>query len=336
MEKFKVGDIVKSNEDIIFKIDTICYCGLEVFGKKLSNNEQIHYSSDEVKKVTFYEMLDFIKVNDYILLINLSKCEKSYTNCGVLTINKLLSNIDENRILGFCDEIEEGIDKTYYKCYYIQGKRYCDKSGYVVDFDNLDFDFDLREIEVKEKMNELLNIAENNLKDAFKKSMVYGEETTVGDFLSKCCNSYIDLINNDNKKVEINMTRKEKELKDKIDTVDYWYTAVKEMLKLEPKKDEVFVNNKKKTVVIKWADGRMTKVTCDKEDKYDLEKGVLYAMLKKFYAVEYINSMIDKAKKSQELDMQKWRNKENKKVKETLNKKKTKKVKSTLDDDLPF
>lgn len=301
MCNFKVGDIVKSNENIIFKIDEICYCGLEVFGKKLMSNEQIHYGSDEIKKVTFYEMLDYIK--DRYIRLTINKPNWDILNCLIDFTSGVTKGISYTY-----DASEDSVTLYYYVNFF--------SSNLYIDFDNLDFEKDLKEIELKKKINEGLSIVEDNLKDAFKKSIVYGEEFTVSDFLTKCCNSYIDLISNDNKKVEINMT-KEKELKDKLDRVDYWYDKLKEMLnkidKLEPKEDEVFVNNKKKTTVIKWKDGSMTKATCDKDDKYDLEKGVMVAMLKKYYTVDEINSFIEKAKESNKIDLNKTKNKLKKK-----------------------
>lgn len=328
---FKIGDIVKSKDNVIFRISQIGYCGLAVYGKNLVNNEQKYYSSEEVKKVTFYEMLDFIKYRYMELIINKPKLD--ILNCLIDFTSGITKDISY---------IYDSFDNSATLSYYIN----LNSNNLYVDFDNLDYEKDLKEIELKKKMNEALDIAEANLKDAFKKSMIYGEELTVGEFLNKCCNSYFDLTNNDNKKVEVNMTREQVA------------NAVKDMFrqlnKPEPKEDTVFVNNKKKTTVIKWADGELTKATCDKEDKYDLEKGVMVAMLKKYYTVDEINSFIDKAKESQEKDMNKWREKENKKVKETLkedkgelpvdalmglpiNSKKSKKKKDDIDlDDLPF
>lgn len=377
MCEFKVGDIVKSKDDLIFRISQIGYCGLAIYGNTLVHNIKVECRDEEVKKVTFYEMLDFIKANDCVLYIelNFNMVDKIHT---------LVSNMDEDRKLLYGDDILDAEDKTYYMCYYQKGKRCCDKQTIILNLDNLDFDFDLKEIEVKEKMNELLNIFEDNFKDAFKKVIVYGEEVSFNDILDRLKEqlmpkidvkpfvqetsfynnwkpNYINIFNMDKapkciivagnrgngktktlkEMYEDKMTeRKERELKDKIDTVNYWYMIVKEMLnetnKPELKEDEVFVNNKKKTTVIKWADGELTKATCDKDDKYDLEKGVMVAMLKKYYTVDEINSFIEKAKESQERDKNKHKEKENKKVKEEkLNESKKKKEDIDLDD-LPF
>ena len=50
---------------------------------------------------------------------------------------------------------------------------------------------------------------------------------------------------------------------------------------IQPEAEAVYVNKDKRTVVIKWTDETVTKVKCDKKDKFDAEKGVLFAIAKK-------------------------------------------------------
>lgn len=49
---------------------------------------------------------------------------------------------------------------------------------------------------------------------------------------------------------------------------------------LTPKISNIYVNEKKQTIVIKWQTGEITKVTCMKGDKWDLEKGIMAAITK--------------------------------------------------------
>lgn len=70
---------------------------------------------------------------------------------------------------------------------------------------------------------------------------------------------------------------------------------------LTPKLKKVFVNKKKKTLVIEWETGEKTKVTCQEGDKFDLEKGMAMAITKyvlgnnfNAYSIleKYMNSVI--------------------------------------------
>lgn len=49
---------------------------------------------------------------------------------------------------------------------------------------------------------------------------------------------------------------------------------------LTPKISNIYANEKKKTVVVKWQTGETTKVTCLKGDEWDLEKGIMAAITK--------------------------------------------------------
>lgn len=380
---FKVGDIVKSNENIIFQIDTICYCGLEVFGRKLENNEQIHYGSDEITKVTFYEMLDFLlhQRPRFNLIIKVTEDELNL-------IYKLLKKASLIRIEHLWKERLS--DDTI--MFYVRNGFY----GYGevninFNFDNLDFEKDLKEIEIKEKINETLDIVEDNLKDAFKKVIIYGEEVSFNDMLDRLKEqlmpkveikpfvpeisfysnwkpNYINIFNID-KAPKCIMVAGAVPLGGKTKTLKEMYmesmredkmtreqvaNAIKDMIrhlnKKEPE-DEVFINTKNKTTVIKWVDGELTKVTYDPKDEYkqslekgilicalrkymttgeinkylkwshtneDMELGMLIALAKQYFTVDKLNELIDKAMESQEKDLKKYRKKSNKEVKKTL------------------
>lgn len=49
----------------------------------------------------------------------------------------------------------------------------------------------------------------------------------------------------------------------------------------KPKIEKVIFNNP--ATIIKWCDGTKTVVKCDEHDTYDPEKGLLIAILKKFF-----------------------------------------------------
>lgn len=48
-----------------------------------------------------------------------------------------------------------------------------------------------------------------------------------------------------------------------------------------PNIDRIFVNKKKKTIVIKWNDGVRTKVKCAKDDTWNVEAGINAAVIKR-------------------------------------------------------
>ena len=49
---------------------------------------------------------------------------------------------------------------------------------------------------------------------------------------------------------------------------------------LTPKIESIYANEKKRTVVIKWKTGEITKVKCHESDTWDLEKGVMACITK--------------------------------------------------------
>lgn len=312
MAKFKVGDIVRLKDS---KYKNVFYRIIKssnfIIGD--DNSEKVlkceilgrigftFFMESAVQKVTFYEMLDFLLYQKprFNLIIKITEDE----------LNLIYELLKKASLVLIEHLWRELLSDNTIMFYVKNGFHGYGEVNINFNFDNLDFEKDLKEIEIKEKINKTLDVVEGKLEDAYMRSIVYGEEITVGEFLNKCCNSYFNLINNNDKKVGINMTSEQ--VANKIKDI------VKQLYKKEPE-DEVFVNNKNKTTVIKWADGELTKATCEKEDKYDLEKGVMVAMLKKHYTVDEINSFIEKAKKSQERDLNKYRKKSNKEVKKTL------------------
>lgn len=70
---------------------------------------------------------------------------------------------------------------------------------------------------------------------------------------------------------------------------------------LTPKVKDIYVNMEKETIVIKWQTGEQTKVTCQKGDKFDLEKGIAMAITKyvlgnNFYSYNVLDKYIKSAK----------------------------------------
>lgn len=356
MAKFKVGDIVRlkdsndKDKDYFYKVvNNNVIEGENNLGKILEcefldNILHKYIMESQMQKVTFYEMLEYVKDRNIRLTIN--KPNWVILNCLIDSTEGVTKGIS------YTYDSFDDIVTLYYNISFIQNNLY-------MNFDNLNFEKDYMKYKINKELDKCVDI----LKDTFVNYLIYGENITKDEFLKKALEketpkvdvkpfvpeisfytnwkpNYIDMFNIDKtpkciivagpmrtgktktlkEMCEDNMAkRKEKELKDKIDNVNYWYKIVKEMAnKPEPKEDEVFVNNKKKTTVIKWSDGELTKATCDKGDKYDLEKGVMVAMLKRYYTVDEINSFIEKAKESQERDLKKSRKKSSKEVKKTL------------------
>jgi len=81
---------------------------------------------------------------------------------------------------------------------------------------------------------------------------------------------------------------------------------------LSPEVDKIFVNEAKRTIAIKWTDGKVTKAICDPQDKFDLEKGVLVALAKRTFSFDEITRYTNWAEKV----YQKGKKKEKKTVKE--------------------
>ena len=378
---FKENDIIRlknyCNKYTFYKIKEVDETLMEAIN--LTNDRHRIFTTDEMVKVTFYELLDFIRENKMKLSITVSEDKRTI-------IENLWGIYGQNQITED-DKLILVTDYTLYDFIYdLTDINYMDKL--FIDYDDIDFETDYTKYCAKQKLKDISNIADNEILDAFKKYIIYGEESTFEDVLNNCFKKYKDYILQEEDPLDNLEIGDVFEYKNNlyylltkspilsafefvdgkrgnhiisIDKDDYrndyfknhytkydmkdiieegWNIDMKKGklknllenddkgLEPEPVGDEIYVNNKKKTVVIKWADDRMTKATCDKEDKYDLEKGVLYAMLKRFYAVEYINSMLDKAKKSQELDMQRWKAKENKKekIKVSIDEKEAKKV----------
>lgn len=76
----------------------------------------------------------------------------------------------------------------------------------------------------------------------------------------------------------------------------YWYDmneskfAIKTYLEGEDKMvkiENIYVNEKKRTIVVKWYSGETTKVTCAPDDTWDLEKGVAMAIAKYYLGNDY-------------------------------------------------
>lgn len=70
---------------------------------------------------------------------------------------------------------------------------------------------------------------------------------------------------------------------------------------LTPKVKDIYVSMEKQTIVIKWQTGEQTKVTCQKGDKFDLEKGIAMAITKyvlgnNFYSYNVLDKYIKSAK----------------------------------------
>lgn len=64
---------------------------------------------------------------------------------------------------------------------------------------------------------------------------------------------------------------------------------------------KVYINEKKKTVTILWVDDTNTTVTCQKEDTFDEEKGILACYMKKVFENRgYYNEIIKDAIKNAE------------------------------------
>jgi len=68
---------------------------------------------------------------------------------------------------------------------------------------------------------------------------------------------------------------------------------------LTPRVENIYANEEKRTIVIKWVDGSTTKVTCDPKDTWDIEKGIAIAVAKKALGNNYnAYSILDKYIKS--------------------------------------
>ena len=66
--------------------------------------------------------------------------------------------------------------------------------------------------------------------------------------------------------------------------------AIKTYLEGEDKMvkiENIYVNEKKRTIVVKWYSGETTKVTCAPDDTWDLEKGVAMAIAKYYLGNDY-------------------------------------------------
>ena len=64
---------------------------------------------------------------------------------------------------------------------------------------------------------------------------------------------------------------------------------------------KVYINEKKKTITILWVDNTNTTVTCQKEDTFDEEKGILACYMKKVFENRgYYNEIIKDAIKNDE------------------------------------
>ena len=318
LNEFKIGDIVKTNDNMFFQIKQIGYCGLALYSSSLIDGISVALRDEEVKKATFYELLDFIKENYLRLRITANLYGELFED--ILddyhhTLSILLSqDALKQRNLGLYYEYSVlGYNITLKYIFTTEDVIRREYKTIELDYDNIDFKKDYEEYKLKQELEKASKTFEDKYMDVFKKYLIDGEEVTVSDFVDKCVDEYIKSLNKP-KKVIIEKGDKMSKIscKDLRDLMNKWFTNT-----CEPQ-DEVFVTTKNKTTVIKWKDGSVTKATCEDEDNFDIEKGIMIAMLKKYYTVEEIYEFIDKAKKAQELDLAKWRNRENKKVKETL------------------
>lgn len=384
MCKFKVGDIVRlkdsNDKDYFYKIVNNNVIKGDDKSEKVDNSEKVlkcellgrtgftFYMESAMQKVTFYEMLDYIK--DRTIRLIIKKPNWVILNCLTEGISYIYNSLEDNVTF-------------YYQSSFLSYDLY-------VDFDNLDFEKDLKEIELKEKINETLDVVEGNLKDAFKKVIIYGEEVSFNDildrlkeqlmpkveikpfvpeisFYSNWKSNYINIFNMDKEPkciivagpIRTGKTKTLKEMyiesmKEDSMTREQVANAIKDMFRQLNKKeqeDEVFINVKNKTTVIKWADGDLTKVTYDPRDEYkqtlekgvlicalrkymttgeinkelkwshtneDIELGILISLAKQYFTVDKLNELINKAMESQERDLKKYRKKSNREVKKTL------------------
>ena len=59
--------------------------------------------------------------------------------------------------------------------------------------------------------------------------------------------------------------------------------------------DKIYVDEKKKTIAVKWKDGDVTKVKLRKGDKFDIETGAALAILKKVtFSHHHLQKVIEK------------------------------------------
>ena len=188
---FKENDIVRlknyCNKYTFYKVqEPLLNAGLYECVSLLDNiSDPVALSEDEIQKVTFYELLDYIRENKMKLSIIVPEDKR-------LIIENLWSIYGPNQITEE-DKLILVTDYTIYDFVYdLTAINYMDKL--LINYDDIDFEPDYAKYCLKQKLKDISNIAENEVLKAFNDYIVYGEDITFKDVLNECFKKYKDYI----------------------------------------------------------------------------------------------------------------------------------------------
>jgi len=251
MNVFKRGNLVKTNDNNMFVVDTVSQDNManvywinaviddKVNGLKLEYTTlKEHIPTDYLKHVDLDDIIEYIIKND-------------------ITVNLYMHIIGVNTVI----PIQNAIHRNYEK----------------IDFNVIANGRDLT-FEIKGK---------NNTSSTAVINIVYDGELTYNININKEENKMTQkeaMLTRVANMTDAEVQNLAKLLETKTDELG------KTLLpQSHPELEKVYANPTKQTIVLKWTDGTTTKANCDEADNFDLEKGVAVAMAKKYFTFNEID-----------------------------------------------